>query len=147
MGRVGGFTLPTPLSPAQFVALFGSFLGLLATRRVWGLLLPGMAQALVLIAIPLTLTWAVRHLRMEGRSPVKMLMGIVTLLLSPTRGTVRGHQMWSPTRRQRSVAQVRIVGDTTDAPIDPSESVAVVESLPVRLGTSSPWSCLNGEAA
>ena len=151
IGKIGGFALPTPLSPSQIGMLLGSFFLLLATRRWWGMFTPGLFDVLVLVLVPGGLTWAVRHLRMEGRSPIKMLIGLVTLATSPRHGTVRGRQVWKPERPRRMVEPIYIVGDPTadtdgDAvapPHKPSPRPAQVsEILP-----TSPWACLNEEAA
>lgn len=147
IGKIGGFTLPTPLSPSQSATLLGSFFLMLGSRRWWGAFLPGMADALFLVLVPGTLTWAVRHLRMEGRNPVKMLLGLLSLLLAPTQGTVRGRQVWAKARPRRMIERIYIAGDTTShTPLEshprPKPSPAVAQLLP-----TSPWACLDDEAS
>ncbi|MDH3369072.1 MAG: conjugal transfer protein [Gemmatimonadota bacterium] len=147
IGKIGGFALPTPLSPSQLGTLLGSFFLMLASRRWWGVIVPGIGDALFLVVIPGTLTWAVRHLRMEGRSPVKMLFGVASLLLAPTQGTVRGRQVWTKARPERRFERIFIAGDTTNhAPVElrpqPKRSQALAQLRP-----TSPWACLDEEAA
>lgn len=145
IGNIGGFALPTPLSPSQIGTLLGSFFVMLAARRWWGGIVPGLGDALLLVVVPATLTWAVRHLRMEGRSPVKMLVGIASLLLAPTQGTVRGRQVWTKARPQRLLDHTYIAGDDT-----PDHVVARRPQLhpaPGALTPASPWDCLDEDAA
>ncbi len=89
VGRIGGYALPTPLTPAQVVTLLGSALLLLATRRVWSVL-PGRAEVLVAIGAPLLLSWSVRHARVEGRSPLRAAAGFVAYALRPRLGVRQG---------------------------------------------------------
>ena len=153
IGKIGGFALPSPLSPSQIATLLGSFFLMLATRRWWGALTPGIGDALFMILIPGTLTWAVRHLRMEGRSPTKMLFGVVTLATAPTRGTVRGRQLWTKDRPQRMLNRIYIAGDSTEAVIHPRAATntprprRTPRTTVAELTPTSPWACLNEEAA
>jgi hypothetical protein len=148
IGKIGGFALPTPLSPSQVVTLLGSFLGLLATRRWWGILTPGLVDAVFLIVVSGGLTWAVRHLRMEGRSPFKMLVGVITLAAAPRGGVVRGRQVWATERPQRLIERIYIVGDTTTDAGASDRRLARIRHLTPRSPVAasdplSPWSCLS----
>lgn len=96
IGKIGGWTLPSPVSPAQLGVLVGSFVVLVQTRRLWGHL-PPVANLVVLAGLPLALAWAVRHLRMEGRSPVRMAAGLACLAAAPSGGTRLGR----PVRTRR----------------------------------------------
>lgn len=98
IGKIGGWTLPSPLSPAQLGVLVGSFVLLVQTRRLWAHLPPVM-NLVVIAGMPLALAWAVRHLRMEGRSPVRMAAGLACLLSAPPGGTRQGR----PLRPKRPV--------------------------------------------
>jgi hypothetical protein len=89
VGKIGGYALPTPLTPAQVGTLLASACGLLATHRVWGVL-PGRAELVVTVAVPLVLTWAVRHARIEGRAPFRAALGLLSYLARPRRGVRRG---------------------------------------------------------
>ena len=109
IGKIGEFTLPTPLSPAQISTLLASFFFLLVTRGLWGGVLPRMVNVFILIVVPLGMTWAVRHLRMEGRSPVKMLIGLVSYWAAPRHGWSRGSRIWTRPHPQRLVQPILIV--------------------------------------
>ncbi len=145
IGKIGGFVLPTPLSPSQIATLIGSFLLLLVTRRWWSMFTPAVFDVIVVVAVPAALAWAVRHLRMEGRSPIKMAVGVVTLLVSPPHGTVRGHQVWGPERPHRILNTIYIVGDVTGpGRCDTSRGTAgVSEPVVAELGWCSPWPVLH----
>lgn len=158
IGKIGGFPLPSPLSPAQVAALLGCFFFLLLTRGWWGILTPGIVDAVVLIAAPGWFAWAVRHLRMEGRSPLKMLGGICALVFAPPLGVVRGRQLWTNPRQQRISSRIYIIGDTTDAQVEPDQAPAsywpgsstAQRRPPATISDLRPkprWACLSEEAA
>lgn len=90
IGKIAGYTLPTPITPTQLGVFVGSFVLLLMTRGIWGGILPGAANLMVLAAGPIVLAWAVRHLRVEGRSPVQMASGLYNLAMAPRSGTLFG---------------------------------------------------------
>jgi hypothetical protein len=89
IGKIGGCALPTPLSPTQLLVLLGSFGFLLYTRSMWGHLGP-LGNLLVQGGVPLGLTWAVRHLRLEGRPPLRTAAGFLSLATSPKGGVAHG---------------------------------------------------------
>ena len=125
IGKIGGWTLPSPVSPAQLGVLIGSFVLLVQTRRLWAQL-PAVMNLVVLAGVPLGLAWAVRHLRMEGRSPVRMAAGVVCLLSAPPGGARQGR----PLRPTRPVAcRGRVLLDPGTPP-----SARPVPAPPVRRG-------------
>jgi hypothetical protein len=89
IGKIGGWALPTPLSPTQLLVLVSSFLVLLWTRALWAHL-PGVINLVVQAGLPMVLSWMVRHVRMEGRSPLRMLAGAVVYASAPKAGTHNG---------------------------------------------------------
>lgn len=101
IGKIAGWTLPTPVTPTQLGVFVGSFVVLLATHRIWGAFLPGAITLIVLGGVPITLAWIVRHLRLEGRSPVQMASGLFSLAMAPRTGALFGrtYRGW---RRDRS---------------------------------------------
>lgn len=115
VGRIGGWALPTPMTPVQLCVLVGSFGFLLQTRALWAHL-PGLANLLVLGGIPIALAWTVRHLRTEGRAPWRSALGIVTALGAPPGGVAHGR----PRSRARSVRLrcpiVLVIGPHTPSP-------------------------------
>ena len=86
IGKVGGYALPTPLTPAQVVVLLGTVTVELSTRQHWARF-PGPIDLVVAMLLPLALAWAVRHATVEGRSPLRFGIGLLTYALRPRRGS------------------------------------------------------------
>jgi len=95
IGKIGGWQLPTQLSLAQLAALGSTLFLLIQTRALWAHL-PRMGNLLVELAIPATSAWAVRHLRIEGRSPLRAIAGLASYLATPHRGRVQGRPHRAP---------------------------------------------------
>lgn len=92
IGKIGGWTLPTPISPTQLLVLLGTFLALLWTRAVWAHL-GGVGNLVVQGLVPLLLAWMVRHLRVEGRPPLRAMAGLAGYLTAPRGGVLRGRSL------------------------------------------------------
>ena len=95
IGKIQGYTLPSPWTPTQLGVLVASFLVLLWTRPVWAHL-GGFLNLLVLLGVPVALMWCVRHLRMEGRSPARMGMGALAYVVRPRGGSLHGRAQRQP---------------------------------------------------
>lgn len=89
IGKIGGWQLPTQLTLPQLAAMGGGLLVAVETRGLWAHL-PGVANLLVEVAAPAACGWAARHVRPEGRSPIRALAGVVTYLATPPLGRVQG---------------------------------------------------------
>lgn len=89
IGKIGGWTLPTPITPTQLLVLLGTFLTLLWTRSIWAHL-GGIGNLVVQGLVPLLLAWVVRHMRVEGRPPLRALAGLAAYLSAPRGGVLRG---------------------------------------------------------
>jgi hypothetical protein len=89
IGVIGGWVLPWPITPTQLGVLLASVAMLLWTRPIWSVLPKGL-HLMILAGGPLFLTWAVRHLRMEGRTPVRMAAGAMGYVGRPRQGRHRG---------------------------------------------------------
>lgn len=96
IGKIGGYALPTPLTPAQVVVLAGTVALELSTREWWARL-PGALDLVVAMLLPIAAAWAVRHAMVEGRSPLRFLIGLITYATRPRRGVQAGR----PVRRAR----------------------------------------------
>ena len=99
IGRIGGWSLPTPITPAQLGVLVGTFVVLAETRLLWGKATGG-ADLLVLALLPMATAWTIRHLQPEGRSPIRTLLGVVAVLRAPVGGTARGRAQPRATGRR-----------------------------------------------
>lgn len=109
VGRIGGFRLPFVLSLHQVAVLLTTFGGLVATRTVWAVLGP-VGNVLIVIGIPAVLTYAVRHLRIEGRSPVRSLLGLASLAATPRHGVNIDGPVRTPRTRYAPTARVLVSG-------------------------------------
>jgi hypothetical protein len=95
IGKVGGWQLPTQLTLAQLGAIGATLFVLVETRELWAHL-PRLANLLVEITLPCVAAWAARHLRVEGRSPLSALAGLVGYLATPRLGQVQGRRHRDP---------------------------------------------------
>jgi hypothetical protein len=85
IGKIGGYALPTPLTPAQVVVLVAITATEVMTRGVWARL-PGALDLVVAMVLPVLAAWAVRHATVEGRSPIRYAVGVATYASRPRRG-------------------------------------------------------------
>lgn len=99
IGVIGQMRLWTPISPTQLGVGVGALVVLLETHRVWGRF--GLfGNTIVLLGVPWALSWAVRHLRVEGRSPLRSLVGVLTYLTAPAGGSLHGRPHRPPPPRR-----------------------------------------------
>jgi hypothetical protein len=93
IGHVAGWRLPWALSASQLGAVAAASGLLLITRPVWAHL--GAVGNLAVFALVVAgSAWAVRHWRIEGRSPFLVAVGVATVLVSP--GCRRGVRNGAP---------------------------------------------------
>ncbi|WP_370324949.1 TcpE family conjugal transfer membrane protein [Euzebya sp.] len=92
IGKVGGYALPTPLTPVQVLVLVGLATAEILTRRWWAVL-PGPLDLVVAMVLPVLAAWAVRHARVEGRSPLRYAMGLLAYATRPRRGLRAGRRV------------------------------------------------------
>lgn len=117
IGKVGGWSLPTgPVTPTQLGCWLGSFGVLMFTWGLWGVLFPGIATLIVLVAVPTALAWCARHVRAEGRSPLRFAAGVASARLAPATGTHDGRPVRTP-RRRLVRAQQLFVADSLGAAV------------------------------
>ncbi len=93
IGHVAGWRLPWALSVSQLGAVAATSGLLLGTRPVWAHL--GSVGNLTVFTVAVAgVGWAVRHWRIEGRSPFLVAAGVAMVLLSP--GCRRGVRNGKP---------------------------------------------------
>ena len=100
IGKVGGWALPTPVTPTQLAVGVASFLALLYTRSAWAHL-SGPVNLVVHACLPLCVMWMARHLRVEGRTPLRAAIGWLTYAFSPRAGLWHGRPHRHRTARAR----------------------------------------------
>ncbi|MDQ6797185.1 MAG: TcpE family conjugal transfer membrane protein [Actinomycetota bacterium] len=115
VGKIGGKALPVQLSPTQVAVLVGSFIFLLKTRGIWGHF-GGVPNLVIQVAVPCVLTWCLRHLRMEGRSPGRMLLGLASYASEPKGGRAHGRGYRQPRVAHLSGTRVFVRELQDDAP-------------------------------
>ncbi|MDF1595142.1 MAG: hypothetical protein P1T08_03420 [Acidimicrobiia bacterium] len=82
IGHVAGWRLPWAMSASQLGAVAGMSGLLLVARPVWAHL-GAVGNLVVFTVLVAGAGWAVRHWRIEGRSPFLVAAGVATVLLSP----------------------------------------------------------------
>lgn len=95
LGKIGGWSPPFQLTIAQLVVLIVSLTAMLWSWRLWAVG-PGTFNLFLAMAVPTGLTWAVRHMRIEGRDPLRWLLGIATYLSHPRTGIRHGRPARDP---------------------------------------------------
>jgi hypothetical protein len=90
LGRIAGWAPPFQLSVTQLGVLVVSFLVLTWTQRAWSLVIPPGMSVLLLVGLPCGLAWAIRRVRVEGRSLPRAALGWLSLWSHPTGGMVGG---------------------------------------------------------
>lgn len=86
-----------PLGPytiTQLVVFVGSVYLLITYRHLWAHF--GPANLLIGVGLPLLLTYATRHTRIEGRDPLRMGTALAGLLLQPRLGYLGGEPFRPP---------------------------------------------------
>lgn len=99
IGHVAGWRLPWAVSATQLGAVAATTAVLLATRPVWAHL-GGVGNLIVFSVVVGMVGWAVRYWRVEGRSPIRVAVGVATLMLG-SRASLYGNGR--PVRPKRPV--------------------------------------------
>lgn len=126
LGRIGGWTPPFQLSLTQIGVLLVSFYAMVKTWQVWAPALPSTLALVMGAGVPIALTWAVRRVRVEGRSLPRAALGWLSLWSVPPKGQLRGR----PHKEYRAVS---LVGVHMNVAADP-EDVGGAERRRARTG-------------
>lgn len=115
IGHVAGWRLPWALSVSQLGAIAAMSGLLLVTRPVWAHV-GGVGNLAVFTLMVTASGWAVRHWRIESRSPFRVAAGLATVVLSPA--CRRGVRNGRPVASQRLIRGARTgVPITTVTPL------------------------------
>lgn len=114
LGRIAGWTPPFQLSLTQIGVLLVSFYVMVKTWQWWAPALPSSLALIIGIGVPVGLTWAVRRVRVEGRSLPRAALGWVSLWSVPPKGQLRGR----PHREHRPVSLVGVHMNVANDPDD-----------------------------
>ena len=96
IGKLSGWT-PWwgPWTITQYGVLLGTFLLLKMTGPLWARF-GGPMNLVLLIGLPFTLAWFARSAKVEGRSPHRAALGLLTLLAAPPTGRRQGRAVRPP---------------------------------------------------
>jgi hypothetical protein len=137
VGKIQGWNIPFgPYTATQLGTLIGGLWLVVQTYPWWRPLGPG---GVLVIAVPLAATWAVRHAKIDGRSPVKAIGGYLALLSEPACGRISGRTAKDP-RPRTITGTVRVAALPAPAPLPhhgaatdrPSPRAAAVAGTPAR---------------
>lgn len=85
--KLANLDLPYPVTIPQLAVWLLVFVGLWYARPLWTPI-AGSLQILILVGVPTCAAVVLRHLRLEGRSPVAMAAGLWALWWAPRTGTI-----------------------------------------------------------
>lgn len=107
LGRIAGWSPPFQLTITQVIVVLATFVLLTWSWQLWAPLLPSTLSFMVAVGGPIAAAWAVRHVRVEGRSLARAALGYATLLSTPHAGQVGGRPHRAP-RTTRAATRVWI---------------------------------------
>jgi hypothetical protein len=120
-----------PYTVAQLLVFVGSIYLLFTYRGGWAHF--GALNLVIGVGIPIGLTYAARHTRIEGRDPVRAAASLVGLLLQPRDGYLNGNPLRTHRIRRMSAAPFPAARPPTQlAPPPPSQPAGPPEPLPGR---------------
>jgi hypothetical protein len=115
VGQIGGYYLPVPWTPAQLIVAIGSLLLLVWSRSVWAHF-GVIGNVMILLGLPLLLSWLVRHLRIEGRSTTRAIAGFVRYLARSRSGRMHGRPVVQPRAHRHRAAPVFATQSSPERP-------------------------------
>jgi hypothetical protein len=110
LGRIAGWAPPFQLTITQVVVVLATFVGLTWTWQLWAPVLPSTVSFMVAVGGPIAAAWAVRHVRVEGRSLARAALGYATLLSTAHAGQVGGRP-YRTSRPARAASSVWIAAE------------------------------------
>lgn len=98
LGRIAGWAPPFQLTITQVLVVLATFITLTWSWSIWAPRLPSTLSFMAAVGLPVAAAWAVRHVRLEGRSLARTCLGYLSLASAPSTGRVAGR----PVRRTRA---------------------------------------------
>lgn len=105
LGHIAGWAPPFQLTITQVLVVLATFIFLTWSWSAWAPRLPATLSFMAAVGLPIAAAWAVRHVRLEGRSLARTALGYVALLSTPSTGRVGGRPL-RPSRAARTKAGV-----------------------------------------
>jgi hypothetical protein len=111
IGKLGGWSpLWGPASISQYAVGVTAALTLFHSRGLWAHLGP-LGNLTVGVLLPFLLAWMVRRVRIEGRDPLRALVGLANYAFAPRHGVVRGRP--APRPRPHRLASLPVFDHPT----------------------------------
>ncbi|GHG22800.1 hypothetical protein ACFFSH_28870 [Streptomyces filamentosus] len=111
-GRIPG----GPYTITQIVTMVVVFGCLALTQALWAHF--GLANILIMIALPWGLAWVLRYARIDGRDPARALRSLLVYASAPAGGRLAGRpQRQSRPHLTRTTCTVRVTSQPTDEPV------------------------------
>ncbi|MGW1496356.1 hypothetical protein [Streptomyces sp. NPDC002402] len=129
-----------PYTITQIVTMVVAF-GLLAvTQALWAHF--GLANILIMIALPWGLAWVLRYARIDGRDPARAVRSLLIYASAPAGGRLAGRPQRHPRPQlSRTTTTVRTAGDRgPDGPApapQPAQVAAAPQARPAAAAASS----------
>jgi hypothetical protein len=111
-GRIPG----GPYTITQIVTMVVVLGSLALTQSLWAHF--GLANILIMIALPWGLAWVLRYARIDGRDPARALRSLLIYASAPAGGRLAGRpQRQSRPQLTRTTCTVRVSSRPTDEPV------------------------------
>ncbi|MCX4682314.1 conjugal transfer protein [Streptomyces sp. NBC_01433] len=108
-----------PYTITQIVTMVVVFGGLALTQTLWAHF--GLANILIMIALPWGLAWVLRYARIDGRDPARALRSLLIYASAPAGGRLAGHPQRQPRPQwARTTCTVRVAGDQASGEAAPA---------------------------
>ncbi|MFD9517929.1 hypothetical protein [Streptomyces sp. NPDC059979] len=133
-----GIRLPGgPYTLTQLAGIVSTVAALILTRPVWGG--HGLLDVAVLLVMPFTVAFVLRHLHIDGRNPAAALLSVALMLAAPRRGQLRG-RAYQPSRPARGDTRIHLPSaePLPDAASHAAEVVTPVVPAPQQLARPEP---------
>lgn len=126
-GRIPG----GPYTITQIVTMVVVFGSLALTQALWAHF--GLANILIMIALPWGLAWVLRYARIDGRDPARALRSLLIYASAPAGGRLAGRpQRQSRPHLTRTTCTVRVTSRPTDEPVAVAPARAPRAAGPTR---------------
>ena len=93
LGNIAGWAPPFQLTITQVLVVLTTFIFLTWSWPVWAPHLPSTLSFMAAAGLPIAAAWAVRHVRLEGRSLPRTALGYISLVSTDNGGRVAGRPL------------------------------------------------------
>lgn len=93
LGHIAGWAPPFQLTITQVLVGMATLILLTWSWQIWAPLLPSTLSLMVAVGVPSAAAWAVRHVRVEGRTLARTALGYGSLRSVPSTGQAGGRPL------------------------------------------------------